>query len=317
MTTVALVSATPALGLDDDLPLVAAALQRLGLDSAVVVWDDPAVDWAAFDLAVVRSTWDYAPRRPEFLAWAEETAGRTQLLNPPAVLAWSTDKRYLVDLTAAGVPTVPTQWLNPHQQVSLRVRGGPDDHQPKDFMVGEGGGAVVVKPVVGAGSVGAGRFDGTTAGLAAAAGHIAKLLAERQAVMVQPYLDAIDHAGETAIVYIDGEFSHVVTKAAILRPEGAAFIEGGLYADERMEPTTATAAERAVADAAVAAAVDRLALTEPLLYARVDLVPGADGQPVVLELELAEPSLFLAYADNAAADRLAAAIARRLTASSR
>jgi glutathione synthase/RimK-type ligase-like ATP-grasp enzyme len=178
-------------------------------------------------------------------------------------------------------------------------------------MLGGGGGPVVVKPVVGAGSVGAGRFDGTDEGLAEAAEHAAKLLAEGQAVMVQPYLDAIDHAGETAIVYIDGEPSHAVRKAAILRPEGAEFVEGGLYAEEDMEATTATAAERAVADAAVAAAVERLALSAPLLYARVDLVPGPDGNPVVLELELAEPSLFLTYADSAAADRLAAAIAHR------
>ena len=313
MTTVALVSATPALALDEDLPIIAAALERLGVDSTVAVWDDPAVDWAAFDLAVVRSTWDYAPRRAEFLAWAERTAGVTQLLNPPAVLAWSTDKRYLLDLESAGVPTVPTQWLNPHEPVTLRVRGGPDPHQPEDFMVRGGDGAVVVKPVVGAGSVGAGRFDGTAEGRARAAEHAAKLLGDGQAVMVQPYLEAIDHSGETAIVYIDGEPSHAVTKAAILRPDGAEFIEGGLYAEEDMEASTATAAERAVADATVAAAVDRLALTAPLLYARVDLVPGPDGNPVVLELELAEPSLFLGYADGAAADRFADAIVRRLT----
>jgi hypothetical protein len=300
---VALVTAAVARELDEDLPLLVDALARRGIEADVAVWDDPDVDWGSYALAVVRSTWDYTPRRDEFLAWAYRVAAVTALANPPPVLAWSTDKRYLADLAAAGVPVVPTQWLEP-------------ETAPRPLPAPEAAGAseIVVKPVVGAGTVGAGRFEATAAGRAAADEHAACLLAEGMAVMVQPYLDAIDEAGETALVYVAG-----VTKAAILRPGGTAFIDGGLYAEEDLEPGLATPAQRAVGEAALAAIARYVSLDPartPLLYARVDLVPGTDGSPVVLELELAEPSLFLSYADGAA-DRVAAAIAARVSPPSR
>src|SRR3712207_4018119 len=97
-------------GLDPDDELVIGPLKERGLRAEPAVWDAPAVDWAAFDLAVLRSTWDYYQRRADFLAWAETVP---RLLNPAAVLRWNTDKRYLRDLAAAGVPIVPTDWVEP------------------------------------------------------------------------------------------------------------------------------------------------------------------------------------------------------------
>ena len=108
LTRVALVSAESARHLDEDLPPLVRALEAIGADPSVEVWDDPAVDWAGFDLVVVRSTWDYVPRRDELLAWSEGVAAVTALANPPDVLRWSTDKRYLADLSSAGVPCVAT-----------------------------------------------------------------------------------------------------------------------------------------------------------------------------------------------------------------
>jgi|JI10StandDraft_1071094.scaffolds.fasta_scaffold28174_5 glutathione synthase/RimK-type ligase-like ATP-grasp enzyme len=279
---VALVTAQPARALDDDLQPLMAALDRRGVAHEVVIWDDPAVDWRRFRSIVVRSTWDYAARRGSFLAWAGRAAAAAPLHNPLAVLRWTTDKRYLADLEAAGVAIVPSRWCPPGAAPEL-----PD-------------GSFVVKPSVGAGSVGAARFAADEH--AAAVAHVARLHAAGHVALIQPYLAGVERAGETALVFFGGEFSHAVRKAAIL-VSGMRMV-GDLFAAEQIRATTPTPAEHAVALAALAAVPRR----GPLLYARVDLVPDDDGAPRVLELELCEPSVFLNHAEGAA-DRFAAAIA--------
>jgi glutathione synthase/RimK-type ligase-like ATP-grasp enzyme len=165
----------------------------------------------------------------------------------------------------------------------------------------------VLKPTVGAGSKGAGRFDPTRDGvLESARAHAAALHAAERTVMVQPYLGDVDRDGEAALLYFDGEFSHSITKGAML-PEGTVHPQAGhdLYVEERITPHDASEAEVAVGAKAIALLHERFG--RDLLYTRVDLLPGPDG-PVVIELEVAEPSVFLNYADGAA-DRFAAAIA--------
>jgi glutathione synthase/RimK-type ligase-like ATP-grasp enzyme len=285
--TVALVTASGARDLDDDLPPLAAALERRGIAHEVVDWDDPFVDWGRFGTAVVRSVWDYPRRRAELLAWAEAAAAATTLLNPPAILRWSSDKRYLAELAAAGVPTVPTALAAPGDAMAW-----PE-------------GEVVVKPVVSAGSLDTERYP--AARRAAAEAHVARLHADGRTAMAQPYLAAVEDAGETAAVHIGGAFSHAVRKGPLLVP--GLEVVGGLFVEESIAPAVPTAAEAAVARAALAAVPGGAG---DLLYARVDLVPGPGGEPLVIELELLEPSLFLAHAPGAA-DRLAEAIAARLT----
>lgn len=286
---VALATAAEAVGLDDDEPPLLAALRARGIAVEPVVWDDPAVDWAAWDLAVLRSTWDYPRRRDAFLAWARQVAAATAVHNPPEVITWNSDKRYLLELTAAGVATVPSAIVAPGERVAL----------PAD-------GPFVVKPSVSAGSQDTARYE--PADRAAAAAHAARLHAQGRAVLVQPYVADVDVRGETAVVHIGGGYSHAIRKGPILA--GDVETVGGLFAREQIDAREPTGAEQATADAALAA------LPFPagdLLYARVDLVPAPDGSPLVLEVELVEPSLFLRF-DAGAADRLAGAIAARLDA---
>jgi O-ureido-D-serine cyclo-ligase len=294
---VAIVTAAIARDLDEDLAPLSDALSAIDVEHTIVDWDDAGVDWRAFGLAVVRSTWDYVPRHEEFLAWAARASAATTLLNPEPVLRWNSDKRYLRDLTAAGVAVTPTRWFEPGDSVAADAVA-PDD------------GEFVVKPAVSAGSKDTARYRPSERGPAVE--HVEGLLAEGRVVMVQPYLAAIDHAGETAAVYIDGAFSHGLRKGAILRL-GDVLVDG-LYAEEDMAPREPTPAEMDLAAATMAAIPAILgpgAGDRPLLYGRVDMVPGPDGAPVVLELELTEPSLFHAHAPGSAA-RLASAIAARL-----
>ncbi|HEV2427369.1 MAG TPA: hypothetical protein VGS61_04015 [Acidimicrobiales bacterium] len=262
---------------DPDQPLLLDELARAGVEARALAWDDPSACWDDFDLVVVRSTWDYAPRRARFLDWAR---GRARVANPVAALEYSSDKHYLADLAARGVPVVPTAFYD------------------VGAALGDVSGDVVVKPAVGAGSFDAARHRAGEGDAARA--HVARLHTLGRDAMVQPYLDSVDDLGEHALVFVDGELTHAMTKSALLNtpePERTRAFRAGAVSPAEPEPKAVEVARAA------------LEPFDDLLYARVDLVRDA-GAWAVLELELVEPSLFLTH-HPPAARRLAEAIARR------
>ncbi|MBW4051332.1 MAG: hypothetical protein HIU85_07700 [Proteobacteria bacterium] len=283
---VALVSARAARHLDEDLAPLLAALHQAGADAAVADWDDPEVDWRAFRLALLRSTWDYTERLAQFLAWADRTSKLTTLVNSPAVVRWNTDKHYLRDLARAGVPIVSTRFVEPGEDSAQALQG---------FLAHECAGEWVVKPAVGAGSRDAARY--ARGDERAAAAHIERLLQAGRSVLLQPYLAQVDRHGETALIYFGGRFSHAIRKGPLLRRGDAP--TDALFAEEHITARTPAAEELQVAERVLAA----LPFATPL-YARVDEIRCEDGKPVLLELELTEPSLFFAH-DPGAARRLA------------
>ncbi|MFF5122612.1 ATP-grasp domain-containing protein [Dactylosporangium aurantiacum] len=281
---VALVTCAELPDLDADDQSLIPALAAAGVTAVPAVWDDPTVDWPAFDLAVVRNTWDYPRRRAEFTAWA---ASVPHLANAADVIAWNTDKRYLRELERAGIPIVPTTWLDPGD--------------PTDVLDTLDAAEIVVKPAVSVGSVDTGRYRlPEQAGLAAA--HVARLQEGGRTVMVQPYLADVDTDGETALLFIGGGYSHAIRKGPILT--GPDVGVETLYQEESITPRTPSPAEHDLAARVLAALPFDPA---SLLYARVDLLPTPSGDPVVIEVELTEPSLFLTTADGAP-QRLAAAV---------
>lgn len=266
----ALITAAAARALDEDLPPLCAALAARGIDHEVVDWDDANVDWRRYRAAVLRSTWDYIDRFDPFSAWIVRVAASTRLLNPPDVVRWNTHKGYLLELAARGVPIVPTTLIRVGDAIALPA-------------VEE----LVVKPAIGAGSRGARRFRDDPV---AATAHARALLDEGRDVLVQPYLMRVDLAGETALMYFGGRYSHAIRKGPLLAPNADA--TGALFAPEQIVSRAPGSDERALAEQVLAA----LPFADPLLYARVDLLRGEDDAPVLLELELTEPSLFFAHA---------------------
>jgi len=285
MMKLALATAIAAYALDEDLDPLLAACRGAGIDTSVLAWDDVTVSWGRFDAVLLRSTWDYTERLPEFLAWCDRTATVTQLWNAPEVVRWNTDKRYLGELAKRGLPVIESHYLAPGDDVASL----PDLEE------------FVVKPTVGAGSRDAQRY--LRADREAAQAHARRLLDQGRHVLVQPYLHAVDEHGETALLFFGGEFSHAIRKAPLLkRGEGPT---RALFKAEHILPRTPSAEELAVA-ARVLAALP----FDTLPYARVDLLPSESG-PQLLELELTEPSVFLPYGEGAAA-RLASVLARAL-----
>jgi hypothetical protein len=264
---------------DPDSPILLDALAARGLSAELVVWDDAGVTWDRFSLCVVRSTWDYARRRSEFLTWAKEVS---RLANPYPVLEYSSDKHYLADVEARGYRVVASRFCDVGTEPAF---------PPGNF---------VVKPCVGAGSRDTDRYGATEHERART--HVAELHAEGRDALIQPYVDSVDVAGERALVFIDGSFSHAMTKGAMLNV--SALDRNALFRREQMSPAIA---EPAALDYAHGLLYG-LGYAD-LLYARVDLVSTPDGW-ALMELELVEPSLFLSY-EPGAADALARAIERR------
>jgi len=266
---------------DVDSPILLEALQNAGLDAALCIWDDASVDWSRFDLTVLRSTWDYAPRREEFLAWARNVPC---LVNPYEVITYSTDKHYLADIAAKGHHIVASAFCDV----------GDDPIFP--------GGDFVVKPSVGAGSIDAERYSPNEYDVARQ--HVARLHSAGRDVLIQPYIGSVDEMGERALVYIDGTFSHAMTKGAMLNV--TQLDRNALFRREQMKTAVGEPEALSVADGVL-----KDLGFDDLLYARVDLVMTDSGW-AVMELELVEPSLFLSF-HQPAAERLAQAIKRRIS----
>ncbi|HEV8024278.1 MAG TPA: hypothetical protein VGP37_05270 [Candidatus Nanopelagicales bacterium] len=265
------------------------SLEDRGIEVEWVVWSehDPYKLHELIDLLIIRSTWDYTRRLVEFLAWIE--ASTAPICNSPALVRWNSDKRYLVELEAAGIPTVHTTVVQSADE---------------QWSAPEGFGEFVVKPSVGSGSLGAQRFfkDALQEGRE----HARALLGSGHTVLVQPYLPSVDEGSETALVFLEGVFSHAVTKGPMLRREGPVEPVDGLYLAKKMDTRTASETQREVA-ARVLAALPY----QDLLYTRVDLVDAPDGFPVLLEVEAVEPLLFFSF-NPLAAEHLADAILNRV-----
>jgi len=282
MRDVALVTCRQMPEPDPDQDLMLEALAGRGLSAGLAAWNDPDVDWSRSRVAVVRSTWDYYHDRDGFVRWAERAGAATRLFNPAPVLAWNSDKIYLGELAARGLSVVPTVFVERGERRDL---GATMDER--------GWTKVVVKPRISAGSFETYAFErGALRG-----GELEARAAERP-VMVQPYVRSVDGHGERSLIWIDGELTHSIRKTP--RFVGASeSVSAALPIDD---------AERAFA-ARVAEVVGFA--ERGLLYARVDAARDEEGRPMLMELEVVEPSLFLAQSPAALA-RFAAAVERRV-----
>lgn len=276
----------------DDRPLEL-ALQRRGADVVQPAWDDESFEWTGVDACLIRTTWDYMERREHFVAWAEDVARATRLFNPAGVVRWNTDKRYLRELEVDGLPIVPTIWLERGSRPELA-----------DRLAERGWTRAFLKPAVGATSRETLRFRADAEGLAAATAHLERLLPAED-FLLQPYLASVETRGEVSAVFLDGEPTHAVRKLPV---PGDYRVQDDFGASD--EPTALTGEELELVRATLASAAERLGEPE-LLYARVDLLSGDGGRPLLNELELVEPSLFFRHAPRAA-DVLAQALLGRI-----
>lgn len=288
---IALVSGGDAKDLDTDLPYLSRALGDRGVITEIANWDDSSVDWSRFAMAIVRSPWNYHRHYPEFLAWLDVVSAATTLHNSAEVIRWNTNKEYLSELVEAKVRIVPTTFVRTAQDLALITNEGMLEND------------IVVKPTISAGSNNTERHEESPV---KAAAHLGYLLEAGFVAMVQPYQRFIDERGETGMVYFNGRLSHSFRKGAILAT--GENTNNGLFVEEEITPRTASAQERELGDE-VMRFVKKKFIEYPL-YVRVDVVRGSAGVPVLMELEMTEPSFFL-QTDHQAPARFAAAVMAR------
>ncbi len=247
--------------------LLLSELADRGISARWVRWDDPGVDWADGRLVAIRSTWDYDHRRDELVEWARKVQRLTTLVNTAQVVAWNTDKLYLVDLAEAGLPVVPTVGVDTELELGPAVAAFAP---------------AVVKPRVGAHGRGVVVFDLEPGG--------PEGLDESQLQpgpwVVQPLVPSVRSEGETSVFVLGGQVVSQVQK--VPAPGEIRVHEEYGGHGEAVEVT-----EEASALALRAVDVAEKLLDTVLPYARADLMRMPDGQLVVSELELVEPGLYL------------------------
>jgi hypothetical protein len=267
----------------DDVPLIEALRER-GVEVEQLAWDDDAIDWASFDAVLIRSTWDYQDKYPQFVAWAERVASCTRLFNPAPLVIWNTHKQYLRELEQHGVPLADTVWF-----------AAGHDHDLAAAVRAHGITRGFLKPLVGANARSTLRFDATDpTELAAAQAHLAGLT-RRVDMMLQPYLTSVEREGELSGIFFDGALSHAVRKVPVAGDYRVQDDWGAHDEPVVLEPEALAVCEQTFAGMAACFRQRGWDIPLPLLYARVDLLRDDAGRWVLNELEIVEPSLFFRH----------------------
>ena len=253
---------------DVDEELILTSFRMAGVHVEMASWNDQTVDWENFDVAVIRSTWDYPWHIDQFLNWLDYVETKTLLLNPASVVKPNLHKSYLRALEQKGVPIVPTEFLSADLLKGSAISLG-------ELVNKRGWEKFVLKPAIGAGSYLTRVFSNEEI---PAATHFLENDLKGHDVLIQKFISTVHAGGERSIIVIDGVCTHKIVKSP-------------RFADDEESVSDAVSPdpeEVAFSHHVLNAAGHR----EPLLYARVDLMRDENGHLLLSELELAEPSLF-------------------------
>lgn len=267
----------PTLGADDRL--LHQALISADVPTKIVAWTDPDVDWAGAAVCVIRSVWDYHLYPDRFRSWLTTVVASSTVVNPARLIRWNMHKRYLRQLAAHGVPTIETIWITQGSQATL-----------SEVLADRGWKQALIKPAV---SASAWKTAKIQAGDPAGQNLVREILLHTD-VMVQPYLDSIEHDGEVSLIAIEGKLTHAARRDSALTGDIETTRLGSAHA--------ITAEERKLATRALCL------LTTVPLYARIDLVRDEQQRLLLGELELIEPVLYLHHGPRAV-DQLVIALA--------
>lgn len=259
--------------------LLVEPLYQKGWKVDSVSWKNKSANWNDYDIVLVRSTWDYQHDLQSFRAVLENIdSSSAKLINPIQMLLWNMEKIYLKELAAKGIPIIPTIWSKTFE---------PENFQ-KIFTF-FGCDEIVVKPMVSANATGTFRFKKNGKNFIA---NNYKALNNKE-IIIQPFIENVVMEGEYSLIFFNHQFSHGLLKTPKAGDFRTQEEHGGvLKVIHKPEETMLKLAEQTLS-----------MLSEPCLYARVDMVRCKDGFRL-MELELIEPSLYFNL-DPAAAYRFA------------
>jgi len=256
-----------------------------GHKASSIIWSDPSIDWNEYDIAIIRSTWDYIDRYEEFfnvLSGIENSS--CKLFNPLKAIRWNSDKHYLLDLEKWGIPVVPTF-----------KAAGSDLKDLQDSFAEKGLLDAVFKPAIGTGGADVYRINSKSL-----AGEYEKLKIKHphREFMIQPLIDSVIWEGELSYVYTGGEFSHLLLKKPAAHDYRTNVVYGGSIETAKPQEDDLLQANNIFAK-----------IPYDLLYARLDLV-RIGHKLAVMELELIEPVLYFELAGKGFEQMVSAAISK-------
>lgn len=258
----------------DDL-ILQEALQNCGHRGEIVVWDDPAVDFNQYDLAIIRSCWDYDTRLEEFLSKMEVISHQLLLVNSYDLVKWNSDKSYLLELAQRGIAVIPSQIIHSLSEVSI-----PCHWQQ-----------VVVKPTVSASGKDTSRYFSYE--LDSIRKACQALLDKHKVPILQKYIASVETKGELSSVVIDSKITHTMVKT----PAEGNFLVHDHYGGTSLVKLIGQGEEDYIRG--ILAKLDQIPL-----YMRIDYLPNPEGGFFLLELEEIEPGLYLS--ENKESPRLLA-----------
>ena len=244
--------------------LLLRGFEAAGFDPSPVVWADTTVDWNQFDIALIRSTWDYLDEQEYFLrVLSEIEQSSCRLFNPLEAVLWNMDKHYLLDLEKWKVPIIPTYLASEIETEAL-------------FRIFQENGwqSVILKPTVGLGGSYSRRLP-----LHDLKNTLAELEASQPTheYLLQPFIEDVVSEGEWSFIYFNRQLSHVLLK----KPATNDYRVQGIYGGT-IQPAKPQARDLLQAEAVMAK------LPFNLLYARLDFV-RVNGELSIIEVELIEP----------------------------
>jgi len=267
--------------------LVQQALNKLGLKTRRLAWDDAKFEWSSTKAIVFRTTWDYFDRFEEFSKWLAKVSKQTLLLNSEAIIRWNIDKHYLNDLQKNGVNITETYFIEQSSTTTL-----------KELHDQLGWHDMILKPCVSGAARHTYRLNASNL---QSHESILSTLIKNEAMMLQPFQHNIVSQGEISMMVFNGVFTHAILKKAKLGDFRVQDDFGGSVHDY-----TPTREEIIFSENAVKAC------PELPIYARVDIFTDNQGNIALSELELIEPELWFRHHPEAA-NVLARAIKVKLT----
>lgn len=258
-----------------DENLLIKEFESLGHNAFNIIWSDKSVNWNEYDIAIVRSAWDYIDRYEEFIRVLKKINDSTcRLYNPYKTIVWNSDKNYIFDLEKWGIPVVPTYKTS-----------GIDLNEIKSFFEKNGISEIIFKPVIGGGGADVHRTD------IKEMINRHKTLTEKQPhyeYLIQPLVESVMTEGEYSFVYIGRELSHVLLK----KPAAGNFLSHVMYGGS---------IEKVIPDEEDILQAEYILnkLVPDYIYVRLDLL-RIDKKLSVIEVELIEPILFFDLAPGCA-----------------
>jgi glutathione synthase/RimK-type ligase-like ATP-grasp enzyme len=283
MNKIAFVTCHEIPNLTDDDRLAIPELESRGISVVPAIWNDPAVEWGAYDAVILRSMWDYHLQPQAFLAWLDQLHQSGAVVwNSTKTVRWNVDKNYLHQLEQKGIPVIPSVWLPQREEANL-----------SEIVSQQGWQYAVVKPIVSATA-----HETSLVSAAEATAHQSRFsdLLSRTGTIVQEFAPEIQQTGEWSLVFFDKKYSHSMLK----QPKNGDFRVQSEWGGAEL---VAEAPDNLIAQAQKV--VDTV--EDRILYARVDGI-DRDGRLLLMELELIEPHLFLGFNPDAPA-RFASALA--------